>query len=238
MNVLIVDDEPLAVARLEKQLKQFSDYHCVGTAGDGREALEKITKLKPDIVLSDIRMPDIDGIELAKQVSELATKKVVFIFTTAYEEHALQAYELQVSGYLLKPVNAEKLLQALDKASKLVVAAQQEPSQRQHLTVSIRGNVELIPLESVRVLYAEHKYVTVHHTQGEALVDKSLKALEQEYPSYFKRVHRSALVARHYVDALEKTDDGQYFLKLQGVDFKPLVSRRMVADVRQWLKEL
>lgn len=239
MKVLIVDDEPLAIVRLEKQLEKLSEYQCVATAMNGREALEKIQEYKPDIVLSDIRMPDIDGIELVKQAAELTGKKAVFIFTTAYEEHALQAYDLQVSSYLLKPVNAEKLHQALDKASKLVASMPQaDTHHRQHLSVSLRGNVELIPIENVRVLYAEHKYVTVHHSQGEALIDESLKALEEEFAGVFKRVHRSALVAEKYVEGLEKSEDGQYYLKIQDTDFKPLVSRRMIADVRQWLKEL
>lgn len=238
MKVLIVDDEPLAVARLEKQLQTFAEYQCVATANSGRDALVKMLEFQPDIVLSDIRMPDIDGIELVKQAAEQTGKRAVFIFTTAYEEHALEAYDLQVSSYLLKPVNAEKLYQALNKASKLVASAQQDEAQRQYLSVSMRGSVELIPIENVRVLYAEHKYVTVYHTQGEALIDISLKALEEEFSGRFKRVHRSALVAEKYVEGLVKVEDGQFYLKIQDIDFKPLVSRRMIADVRQWLKEL
>lgn len=238
MKVLIVDDEPLAVARLQKQLQGIDGFECIATASDGREALNVIRGVRPDIVLSDIRMPDTDGIDLVEQVAQLSGKIPVFIFTTAYEEHALQAYDLQVSGYLLKPVNIERLRQALYKAEQLAEARQKYATQRQYLTASMRGNIELIPIESVRVLYAEHKYVTVHHAFGEALLDMSLKSLEEEFPHYFKRVHRSALVAEKYVEGLEKAADGQYYLKLQGVDFKPLVSRRMIADVRQWLKEL
>lgn len=238
MKVLIVDDEPLAVARLQKQLQSIEGFECAATASDGREALDIIRELKPDIVLSDIRMPDIDGIGLVEQAAQLSGKIPIFIFTTAYEEHALQAYDLQVIGYLLKPVNAEKLKQALHQAEQLAEAKQKSETQRQYLTASLRGNIELIPIENIRVLYAEHKYVTVHHTFGEALLDMSLKSLEEEFPHYFKRVHRSALVAEKYVEGLEKAADGQYHLKLQGVDFKPLVSRRMIADVRQWLKEL
>lgn len=238
MKVLIVDDEALAVTRLQRLLELVQGFSCVATASDGNEALEKIRQYQPDIVLTDIRMPDMDGIELVKQANSDGDISTVFIFTTAYEEHALEAYHLHVSGYLLKPINAEKLQQALENASKLVSYHQSEQLKQQHLTVSLRGNIELIPLENVRILHAEHKYVTVHHRHGEALLDSSLKTLEEEYPDIFKRVHRSVLVAKDYVESLEKASDGQYHVKVKDVDYKPLVSRRMLSDVRQWLKGL
>lgn len=238
MKVLIVDDEALAITRLQRLLDNIQGFTCVGTASDGRQALEQINQLQPDIVLTDIRMPDMDGIELVKQANSSHQMNAVFIFTTAYEDHALEAYDLQVSSYLLKPINAEKLQQALDNAKKLVSHYQDGLLKHEYLTVSMRGNIELIPLENVRILHAEHKYVTVHHCHGEALLDSSLKNLEEAYPTMFKRVHRSVLVAKDAVERLEKAHDGQYQIVVKDVDFKPLVSRRMLSDVRQWLKGL
>lgn len=237
MNVLIVDDEALAVQRLQKMLSELDGYHVVGTAADGAEALAKIEQLRPDIVLSDIRMPDVDGIELAAALRQNPHLHSVLIFTTAYEDHALQAFDLQASGYLLKPVGREKLQQALARAARLV-DVQLQQMERAHLTATSRGRIELIPLSNVRLLQAEHKYVTVYHTQGESLLDDSLKTLEEQFPAHFRRVHRNALVAFHYVESLEKGDDGQYYLSLKDVDCKPQVSRRLLADVRQWLKQL
>ena len=109
---------------------------------------------------------------------------------------------------------------------------------RHHLSASCRGNIELIPLDSVRLLQAEHKYVTVYHTGGESILDESLKTLEHEFPNRFKRVHRNALVSVEHVCAMEKNSDGQTILKIADIENQPIVSRRLVADVRQWLKQL
>lgn len=237
MKVLLVDDEALAVQRLQKMLADIEGYDCVGSASNGAEALEKIELLKPDIILTDIRMPDMDGITLAKMLRQRPHLHCVLIFTTAYEEHALEAFDLQASGYLLKPVSKDKLILALDRASQWV-AGHKESAGRKHLSARSRGKIELIPLEDVRLLQAEHKYVTVYHTQGEALIDDSLKMLEEEFPQHFKRVHRSALVSVAHIESLEKSDDGQYYVRLQDINQAAQVSRRLLADVRQWLKQL
>lgn len=237
MKVLLVDDEPLAVQRMEKMLAEIDGYLCVGSASNGAQAMQKIELLKPDIVLSDIRMPDMDGIELAKLLRQSPHLQTVLIFTTAYEEHALQAFDLQASGYLLKPVNKDKLLLALERASQWVLG-QRKNSGRKHLSASSRGKIELISLDDVRLLQAEHKYVTVYHKHGEALIDDSLKMLEDEFPEQFKRVHRNALVSVEHIESLEKGDDGQYYVKLQDIAQTAQVSRRLLADVRHWLKQL
>lgn len=237
MKVLIVDDEPLAVQRLQKMLGECEGYSCVGTAANGLEALAKIEQLQPDITLSDIRMPDMDGIALATAVKTNPSLNTVLVFTTAYEQHAMQAFDLDASGYLLKPVSKDKLSQALQRAAKLVDGAKKS-EKRQHLTATARGKIELIPLANVRLLQADNKYVSVYHTHGEALIDDSLKMLEEEFPHLFKRVHRNALVSVQHVEALRKEKDGNYYLKLQGIQNTPQVSRRLLADVRQWLKQL
>lgn len=237
MKVLIVDDEPLAVQRLQKMLDELDGYRCVGTASNGAQALEQIKRLQPDITLSDIRMPDMDGIGLATQLKIQPDLKTVLVFTTAYEDHALQAFDLEASGYLLKPVSKDKLSQALQRAARLV-ETRPESTMRQHLTATTRGKIELIPLANIRLLQADHKYVSVYHTHGEALIDDSLRMLEEEFPQLFKRVHRNALVSVQHVETLRKEADGNYYLSLQGISISPQVSRRLLADVRQWLKGL
>lgn len=237
MNVLIVDDEALARQRLKKMLQDIAGFDCIGEAENGAEALAQIRQLQPDITLLDIRMPDMDGMAVASAIRDDSTLQTVLVFTTAYEDHALQAFDLQASGYLLKPVKKDKLVQALEQASRLV-GSRPKVHSRMHLSASSRGKIELIPLEDVRLLQAEHKYVTVYFPGGEAILDESLKMLEEEFPEMFKRVHRNALVAMDYVEALEKNPDGQYQLRIADIDEKPVVSRRMLSDVRQWLKRL
>lgn len=237
MKVLIVDDESLARQRLFKMLDDLDGFDCVGEASNGREALAQIEALQPDITLLDIRMPDMDGMAVAEAVRDRPELQTVLVFTTAYEDHALAAFDLQAAGYLLKPVSREKLQKALEQAARLVVRQPREQG-RQHLSASSRGRIELIPLEDVRLLQAEHKYVTVYYTGGEAILDESLKNLEDEFPARFKRVHRNALVSVDHVEALEKNREGQYLLRIADIDIKPAVSRRLLSHVRQWLKGL
>lgn len=241
MRVLIVDDEQLARQRLEKMLETIDGYTSIGQADNGEKALTMINELKPDIVLLDIRMPGIDGLGVASALANSVNNSgCAVIFTTAYEEHALDAFDLHASGYLLKPVNKEKLHKALDQAARLVNTSVKatDAEHRIHLSASSRGKIELIPLENVRVLQAEHKYVTVFHTHGESILDESLKMLEDEFPDMFKRVHRNALVSPRHVQGLSKNALGQYILKMADTNARPIVSRRLVTEVRIWMKQL
>ncbi len=233
-RVLVVDDEPLARQRLESMVQAIEGFEVCGTAANGEEAIEQCRALQPEIALLDIRMPVVDGMQAAETIAKEKLRTKV-IFTTAYDEYAVDAFDVDAQGYLLKPVNKEKLEKILmSVAAKAGFLA----DGRSHLSASSRGNIELIPLENVRVLQAEHKYVTVYHTQGESILDESLKSLETEFPSYFKRVHRNALVSGSHVVSMEKNIDGQYELKVEDTDVKPLVSRRLVSEVRGWMKKL
>jgi two-component system response regulator AlgR len=232
-KVLIVDDESLARQRLIKMFDDIDGFEIVGEAANGAIALEQLQALKPDVVLLDIRMPGIDGLQVAKTIEEQGLASKV-IFTTAYDEYALDAFDVQAQGYLLKPVNKEKLVKAL----RLLPPAEKLAHSRTHLSASSRGNIELIPLESVRILQAEHKYVTVYHTGGESILDESLKALETQFPDLFQRVHRNALVSVDHVLSMHKNSDGQYALKIADMEIRPVVSRRLVSDVRNWMKQL
>lgn len=244
LKVLVVDDESLARQRLIKMIERLDGYHCIGEAKNGLEALEELRRLSPDIIMLDVRMPAMDGMEVA-QVMANSTEydDTAIIFTTAYDEYALDAFDVQATGYLLKPINRDKLDKALQKAAKQLHKTESEKplsddNKRMHLSTHSRGNIVLIPLSDVRVLQAEHKYVTVFHTMGESILDDSLKMLENEFSELFTRIHRNALVALPYVTALEKNSKGQYQLVIDGVDVRPVVSRRLVTEIRQLLKQL
>lgn len=237
MQVLIVDDESLARARLQKMLSDMPGFDAVGEASNGRQALEQIAALKPDIVLLDVRMPGMDGLAVAEELAQPDNPHDCrVIFTTAYEEYALQAFESQASGYLVKPVNKDKLRRALEQAAR--VGTFQLPEHRQHLSANSRGKIELIPLKDVRVLQAEHKYVTVYHAEGESILDDSLKDLEQEFDGVFVRVHRNALVAMQHVSALEKNADGEFRLHIDDTDVQPIVSRRLATSIKKLMRKM
>lgn len=237
MQVLIVDDESLARTRLRKMVDNLAGFEVVDEASSGEQALEKIQILKPDIILLDVRMPGMDGLEVAQILADDNERfDCRVILTTAYEEYALEAFDAQVSGYLLKPVNKDKLRRALEQAAK--VSNHFLPPHRQHLSANSCGRLELIPLKDVRVLQAEHKYVTVYHSGGESILDDSLKDLELEFESIFTRVHRNALVSMPHVAAMEKTQKGHYVLVVDDVEVKPVISRRMVTTIKTLMRKM
>lgn len=247
MRVVVVDDETLARERLIRMLARLDDYTLVGEAENGEQSVSLCAELKPDIVLMDIRMPGMDGLQAARQICA-QEQAPALIFCTAYGEYALEAFDVTATGYLLKPVNADKLAHTLAQARRLnrpqldalQQAQEQEQSDqgRRHLTVGSGNHRQLLPLEDVRVLLAEQKYITVYHRGGEALFEGSLKNLEQEFPGQFFRIHRNALVALHALTGLQRDSSGSYSVKLADCDFTPQVSRRHLGELRQRLEEL
>lgn len=244
MKVLIVDDEPLARARLRRQLNSVPNMQVVGEADSGEQALQACGELHPQVVLMDIRMPGVDGLSAALQMAQQADAPAV-IFCTAYDQYAIAAFETNAVAYLLKPVSQEKLALALAKAERLsaaqinalrpAVAAQ--PT-RSHISAKSRRGMELIALADVRYFIADQKYVTVYHRHGEVLIDDTLKELEDEFGARLLRVHRNALVAREHIIGLERVMLGQYRIKLADLEHGPQVSRRHLAEVRQALEQL
>ncbi|WP_075187182.1 LytR/AlgR family response regulator transcription factor [Teredinibacter haidensis] len=244
MHVLIVDDEPLARQRLIRLVDRFDGYEVVGEAGNGVEAVAAVDAYDPDIVLLDVRMPGEDGLEAARKISEMPDPPAV-IFCTAYDEYALEAFNTLAVGYLLKPVQQQQLIDALEKAQRLnkvqrnTIAAESAPEgQRQNIAAKTRKGVELIGIAGVRCFIADQKYVTIMHESGETLIDDTLKELEQEFPNQFLRVHRNALVAISEIEAMERASTGQFELRLKSTDYRPVVSRRHVASVRDMLSTL
>lgn len=243
LGVLIVDDEPLARDRIRRMVSALGEYKVVGEAANGEQALAACEQLQPDILCLDIRMPGMDGLAVARALAQ-QTQAPAVIFCTAYDDYALAAFEANALGYLLKPVRAEKLAQALGKAQRLTRPQLQA---LQHslghdeampcLTVNRRDQVLRIPFSEARVLAADHKYVTLYHTGGEDLLDDSLKQLEQRFGDQLVRVHRNALVVRHAILGMEKDSLGRYQLRVADIDYRPTVSRRHVSELRRLIAE-
>lgn len=246
MKVLIVDDEQPARERLRRLLDDESDYEVVAEAGNGREAIRQAAEHEPDIVLLDIRMPGLSGLETAHHLNTMETPPAV-VFTTAYDEYAVDAFDARAVGYVLKPVRRSRLTAALQQASRLAPAAlagiaddADMSSVRQHICARVRGELVLVPVSEITCFRADQKYVAVDHAGGQVLIDESLKSLAEEFAESFVRIHRSALVAVSAIERIAKTDDGKSRIVLRDGDSvaneELLISRRHLADVRRRLK--
>lgn len=242
MKILIVDDEQLARQRLRTLLSELPDCEVAGEASHGREALDLAAAGPLDVVLLDIRMPGMDGMEVARHLNALPEPPAV-VFCTAYSDHALEAFEANAIDYLVKPIRLERLSTALAKARRLgpetlAETAESQEAARTHLCARVRGNLKLVPVENVIYLLAEHKYVTARHTGGELLIEDPLTALEDEFGDRFLRIHRNALVARAYLAGLEKDGQGRQVVTMKAVDDTLEVSRRNLPAVRQVIKAM
>jgi two-component system, LytTR family, response regulator AlgR len=235
-RVLIVDDEAPARERLRSLLAELDQTDVIGEAANGEQALERTIELAPDVVLLDVRMPGIDGIEAARHMSVLEQPPAV-IFTTAYDEYAIKAFDARAVGYLLKPIRKEKLAAALAHAARLtrpqLHKLGNKTESRSHIAARHREGLRLIPLEEVQYFFAEQKYTTVRHLKGEDLIEDSLRALEDEFGTGFVRIHRNALVSVRYLERIERNVDGQYFVRLRGCEAPLQVSRRMASELRE-----
>jgi two-component system response regulator AlgR len=241
LGVLVVDDEQPARERLQRLVAELPGFSVTGACANGTDALALVGKLQPAVVLLDIRMPGMTGIEVARHLGALGEPPAI-VFTTAYDEYALQAFESHAVGYLLKPVRRERLEDALKHASRLsspqlreLATSEQPLAVRQHVAARVRDELKLIPVKDIRFFRAEQKYVTVRHGRGEDLIEESLRQLEDEFARDFVRVHRSLLVAVAQIEALERTVEG-YELRLRGEAEALPVSRRQVADLRKRLE--
>ena len=250
LRILIVDDEAPARSRLRELLQDCAasqPLQVVGEAANGRDALAFLSQQPADVALLDIRMPGMDGIETAQHMQRLPQPPAV-VFATAYDNYAIQAFEVNAIDYLLKPVRAERLLAALRKAKPLSPGGVEAlraltPQGRTHLSVNERGRVILVPVEQILYLRAELKYVTVRTAEREYLVEESLSHLEQEFDGRFVRIHRNCLVARAYVNGFEKQaqdESGEahsgWVVLLEGLAEKLPVSRRQQHIVKEFAR--
>lgn len=245
MKILIVDDETLACQRLALLINELNIAEVVASAHNGHQALKEIIKHQPDIVLLDIRMPGMDGIETAQHISTMKTPPTV-IFTTAYDDYALKAFETHAIDYLLKPIRKERLQDAINSAKNISrlqlseLQQQSNPSSREHLSARVQGDIRLIPVTDILYLLADQKYITVGYRFDqqtiEVLIDESLIALEKEFSSSFFRIHRNALIAKKGIEVLEKNAKGQMKLKCKNCDKRFDVSRRHLPGLRKLMK--
>ncbi|MFM9835596.1 MAG: LytR/AlgR family response regulator transcription factor [Methylophilaceae bacterium] len=240
LKILIADDETPARNRLRDLLTDIGNNQIVAEAKNGKEALELAGETKPDLMLLDIRMPLMDGLETAQHAQKLAPKPHI-IFTTAYDVYAIKAFDLNAIDYLLKPIRLERLQIAIDKVQALkpaqIEALKPLQKSRSHLSIHERGRVILVPICDIVYLRAELKYITVRTVEHEYLLEESLTNLEAEFSDYFVRLHRNCLVANAYIVGYEKradeTGDSQWHALLKGVPETVAISRRQQHLVRQ-----
>jgi len=242
MKLLVVDDEPLAQQRMKQLLQELPEVEAVTLASNGVEAIEVCQQIQPDVVLMDIRMPAMDGLEAAQHIGRLQKAPAV-IFTTAYDEYALEAFKVHAVDYLLKPVRQQKLAESLKRACQLnkaqLAALKSQPNAgRSNITARISGNIKLIPVSEVLYFMAEQKYVTVKHLNGETIIEDTLKELQVEFESMFLRVHRNALVAKKYITGIHKDSSGHAFVTLNGDDKMLEISRRHLSAVKKLISQL
>lgn len=247
LRLLLVDDEAPARARLRDLLGDIAadvPTAVLAEAANGRQALEQAQAEEFDVALVDIRMPGMDGVEFARHLSRLGKAPAV-VFVTAYDEYAVKAFELSAVDYLVKPVRAARLAEALRKVKRRADDGERfEKSAlapRQHLSCLERGRILLVPVADILYLRAELKYVTARTAEREYLLEESLVHLETEFGERFLRIHRNCLVARDAVAGVERvaeTDEAEahWQVILNGGDRSLPVSRRQWPQVKALLK--
>ena len=244
MRVLIADDEPLARERLESLLREIGGIELVGCASDGREAVLLVEEREVDCVLLDVQMPAMDGLEAARHLAQLTAPPAI-VFCTAHDEHALAAFEASAIDYLVKPVRKERLATAIERArrftrDRLAEISDRLPGRtpRTHVCARIRGNLRLVPIEDILYFLAEDKYVVVHWTGGEVLIEESLRALEDEFGDRFVRIHRNCLLAVDRIAGLQRMPDGRVLAEVRGGTAPLEVSRRNLPALRKLVREI
>jgi two-component system response regulator AlgR len=250
LHLLLVDDEAPARTRLKDLLSDIAaelPNVVVGEAADGIEALEFLAqpeRPQVDLALVDIRMPRLDGIGLVQHLAGRENAAPV-IFVTAYDQYAVQAFDLNAIDYLLKPVRAQRLLAALKKLPASLPSREAlrslAPQGRSHLHSTQRGRILLVPLNEILFLRAELKYVTARTHEREYLIEESLTHLEEEFTERFIRTHRNCLVARDAIIGVERDNaaeaENHWQVLLRGLGEKIPVSRRQWPQIKALLKE-
>lgn len=243
MKVLVVDDEKPARDRMRRLLQGLSEVERIDEARDGRDALEQVSRCSPDLVLVDIRMPVMDGLEFGRHLSRLQNPPAI-VFVTAYEQHALEAFELNAVDYLLKPVRPERLEQALRRVSPVALDTITQlqdgiagDTSRRYISAHARGQITLVPVPEILFFVADTKYVRLRTVREQHLIEESLTALEKEFSGRFLRIHRNALAALAHVDKLKRSESGHWRVCFRDIEETLDISRRHTAAVKRALAE-
>lgn len=233
MRTLIVDDEPLARSRLKRLLTEYPNFKWVGEAADVEEALLLIEQFDPDLVILDIEMPGRDGLSLAESLNQQKIPPAI-ILVTAHPEHALDAYRVAPSDYLLKPVDPIRLKIALERLGTHTRAhIEKSDEDNPWISYHLGNNICRIRFEKVQYFMAEDKVVKMVFDGGEAIIEKSLKQLEATYDNLLLRIHRNTLVNRVRIQSIQSVDHINHYILLQGTDTRLLVSRRNYAAAKE-----
>lgn len=228
ISVLIVDDEQPARQRLRRLLDEHPQLDIIGEADNGQSALELIEQQQPDLIFLDISMPVMSGMQVAKLLNQRQHQAQI-IFTTAYDEYALQAFDVDAQDYLLKPIRQERLSKALQKLERQLTS-----TRKAFLSIRERETVRRLPVQDILFLHSDQKYTEVHLANEVLLSSDSLKELEQRFTNNFIRIHRSTLVNRQHLIGIEQ-DESSCLALIQHSRTKPEISRRHQPDIRQFL---
>lgn len=219
--------------RLLKKIQP--DAQCI-QASNGSAALEMVNTQAPDLILLDIRMPGMDGIEVAMHLRQLDQPPAI-VFCTAFDQYALAALQHQAMAYILKPVREADLATALAGAARVnrlqLAALRGDEQGRSQVSSQTHKGLETMPITQIRCFIAEQKYVTAYGPDRELLLPDTLKDLEEEFSERFLRVHRNALVSVGHISRLQRDESGSWLVELDGVDSRPAVSRRHLSDVKE-----
>lgn len=237
MRTIIIDDEPLARSLLVELLENEPDIEVVSECGDGFEGLKAIQKYKPDLIFLDVQMPKITGFEML----ELLDDPLSVIFTTAYDEYALRAFEVSALDYLLKPIYPERLRKALQKLRTNHASVQRTPlpehapvlpEQTQRIVVKENSNIKILPLPEVYYLESADDYVKIHTAERYYLKHYTMGNFEQQLPEQqFVRIHRSFIANVQHIHKVDLYEKDQYCVVLRN-DVRLPVSRNGYARLK------
>lgn len=221
-SAIVIDDEPAARRLIKNMLQEYSGIiQVIDEAGNGREAIQKIEELKPDLIFLDIQMPDLTGFEVIEQLS----RKPNIIFTTAYEQYAIKAFETFSIDYLLKPIREERLKQSIEKVKQFgqlnqpidisglqeIIRQFQSPQKATALPIKTGDRIILLRYENITHLEAQDKYVFVFTTDGKKhLTDQSLTALLEKLPPQFYRIQKSYIINKDRIKEMHRHFNGRY----------------------------
>lgn len=239
LKTVIAEDEPLARARLQRLISSQTNIELVASAENGDQALELIHQYQPDLVILDINMPVKTGLEVAQEIQESLVRPPAIIFTTAYDQYALDAFKVNASGYLMKPILEDDLFLAIEVASKLSrlqVNNLEGLSTDAVINIKRSATIESVPVGKISHFKAQEKMVVAYMESGsESVVNFTLKQLESKLAPAFNRIHRHTLINTQFIEKLFRDDDGHYFVALKGYEAPFSVSRRQVSTLKKML---